>query len=90
MSEKFKHQGAASADITYFRVAHCIYSGNEKLYDLEGKYWNERRQQTLNLRFMRDECACRSCTEEREHRKRVKAALEHEHDSDGLRAMGWI
>lgn len=85
-----EHEGALSQDATYTRVARCIYSGNTRLYDTTSKYWNEEKQQSLNFKFMREECNCQECEEKRSSRARLKAALERDECSDGLAAMGWI
>ena len=90
MPEKSIHHGASSEEATYLRIARCIYSGNEKMYDTASKYWNEDKQNNLNARFMKYDCQCKRCKERREDRQELIAALERDNDTDGLRALGVI
>lgn len=84
-----KHEGAVSSQATFPRTAVCIYSGNRQLYELTTRYWNEDKQLALDFKYMRESCDCNSCRGKREDRRKIRAALEREADSRGMKALGW-
>jgi hypothetical protein len=90
MAEKFKHSGASSGSETYIRIARCLYSGQEGMYDTPSKYWNEDKQVNLNIKFMKNDCTCETCREKRKEREKLIAAMRRDNDTDGLRALGCV
>lgn len=83
------HQGAASDNITYTRVAKCYYSSETKLYETNSKYWSEEKQENLNMKFMRNDCQCQRCKTMRTDRMKTIRALQRDQDDAGLQAMGY-
>ena len=41
---------------TYPYFARCIYSGNEKIYDVHKKNLSDEERNQLNFRFMKESC----------------------------------
>ncbi|MCR5703733.1 MAG: hypothetical protein K6G85_03845 [Eubacterium sp.] len=83
------HMGASSGEQeSRMRTALCIYSGKTRVYDVVGKTWSEEKQADLNQKFMNRDCECQYCTRNRKDRQRLVEALQRDHDSAGLKAIG--
>lgn len=83
------HMGASSGEIeTRPRMARCIYSGKERMYEVLGTRWTADRQAELNQKFMNKDCDCAFCAQKRKDRLKLAEALRRDHDTAGLRLLG--
>lgn len=70
--------------------AKCIYSGNERLvpYDIQARRITPEMQERYNFKFMKEECQCDSCVQERKETERLINRLKEERAYKELRALG--
>lgn len=88
----YKHMGASTVKrvMKYPHRARCSYSGNTgTVYSSYEKVTEPWQQDKINDVFTSRYCTCERCVDAREHKKRVKEALEAIGATESLKAMGW-
>jgi hypothetical protein len=73
---------------TWPYFARCIYSGNEKIYDVHKKNLSDEERNQLNFRFMKESCQCDHCKEWRQDRAKLIKKLREMKDTAALKKLG--